>query len=97
MIRSSFFWTIMRNLFDEETMWKFLEGPTMIKFYKALLLVLTVCIAIYFDCVTLHKTLFLGGVITSVLFIVILYKIKTQGRMKAAATVKVSTSTGHPK
>ena len=91
LITATFLYKMLIKVFDEETLWQFLKGPTMTRVYKLVILIFTVISAVYLDYLTLNRVLMIGGVAFCISCVMLLLRHKRR-RSKSASSAKVSSS-----
>ena len=90
LITATFLHKMLTKVIDEETLRQFLEGPTMTRVYKLVILIFTVISAVYLDYLTVNRFLMIGGVAFCISCIMLLLRHKRR-RSKSANSAKVSS------
>ena len=94
LITATFLYKMLIKIFDEESLWQFLKGPTMNRVYKLVILIFTVISAVYLDYLTLDRFLMIGGVAFCISCIMLLLRHKRR-QSESANSGKVSPADKH--
>ena len=90
LVTATFLYKMLIKIVDEETLRHFLEGPTMTRVYKLVILFFTVISAVYLDYLTVNRFLMIGGVAFCISCIMLLLRHKRR-QCKSANSTKVSS------